>query len=363
MSVVRAAVFSGDGRVELRELPRPAPPPGGALLRVEAVGLCGTDLAQFHGELHLPGAKFPIVPGHEIVGRIAAIDPTAASQWGVAEGDRVAVDEVLRCGVCPGCRRFEPFCQSIAVYGITMGLDEAPGLWGGCAEYMALKPRTIVHRIDSTLPSEHLTLFEPLANAIHWLTVCVLAPGETVVVQGPGHQGLACMAAALVAGAGMVIATGTGHDATRLAAARKLGVHHTIDVDAEDALARVTEITGGRMADLVVDVADGATATIPLAVALVRSRGRIALAGFKHGRAVDGLVTDRLILKKVTMQGVGGATTQSMRAAIDLLATGRLSVGPLVGEVLTLDRLPEAIELLARRNPARDAVRVALRIA
>src|SRR5512139_1343148 len=65
MTRVRAAVFRGDGTVELRELPAPAPPAGGAVLAVEAVGLCGTDLAQFHGELHLPGARFPIVPGHE----------------------------------------------------------------------------------------------------------------------------------------------------------------------------------------------------------------------------------------------------------------------------------------------------------
>ncbi|HSQ00493.1 MAG TPA: zinc-binding dehydrogenase [Candidatus Dormibacteraeota bacterium] len=363
MTRVRAAVFRGDGTVELRELPAPAPPAGGAVLAVEAVGLCGTDLAQFHGELHLPGARFPIVPGHEVVGRISAIAADTAAAWGVREGDRVAVDEVLRCGRCAGCRRFEPACSAVGVYGITFGLDEAPGLWGGCAEAMVLKPGTIVHRIDGDVAAEELTLFEPLANAIHWLDVVGLRPGETVVVQGPGHIGLACVVAALAAGAATVIVTGTGRDAARLAAARALGAQHTVDVDAEDAVARVREITGGALADVVLDVADGATATIPLAVELARPRGRIALAGFKHGQAVSGLVSDRLILKKLTLQGVGGATSAAMRTAVALLAGRRAEVAALRGEILPFDRIPDAMALLARRVPGRDAVRVGLRIA
>lgn len=363
MKRVRAAVFRGDGTVELRELPAPEPPAGGAVLAVEAVGLCGTDLAQFHGERHLPGARFPVVPGHEVVGRIAAIDADAAAAWDVREGDRVALDEVLRCGRCAGCRRFEPTCAAVGIYGITFALDEAPGLWGGCAEMIALKPGTIVHRIDGDVPGEELTLFEPLANAIHWLEACGLRAGETVVVQGPGHMGLACVVAARAAGAGTVIVTGTGRDGARLAAARALGAEHTIDVEAEDPLARVREITGGALADLVLDVADGATATVPLAVDLARPRGRIALAGFKHGQPVAGLVTDRLILKKLTVQGVGGASGAAMRTAVALLAARRVAVAALRGEVLPLERIADAMQLLARRMPDRDAVRVSLRVA
>jgi threonine dehydrogenase-like Zn-dependent dehydrogenase len=363
MSTVRAAVFDGRGGVEIRTLPKPAVPPGGALLAVEAVGMCGSDVAQYHGKLGLPGESFPVVPGHEIVGRIEAIDPEAARRWGVVAGDRVVVDEILRCGECEPCRRFEPTCPHVGVYGITFGLDEAPGLWGGCAESMVLRPRSIVHRADPAIPLDELTLFEPLASALHWLEMGGFTAGDTVVVQGPGHQGLACMVAALAGGAGTVIATGTKDDGLRLDAARRLGVHHVIDVDAEDPVARVAAITGGRLADLVMDVAAGATATVPLAVALARPRGRIVLAGFKHGRAVDGLVTDRIVLKKLAVQGVGGFTTTSMRAALALLASRRLDLTPLVGEVLTLERVPEAIALLSRQVPGRDAVRVSLRIA
>lgn len=362
MTDVRAAVFSGDGRVELLRLPMPECPAGGALLRIEAVGLCGTDLAQFHGKLGMPGEKFPLVPGHEIVGRIAAVDPGVAARWGVGEGSRVAVDEVRRCGECDGCRRFEPTCQDIGIYGITFGLDEAPGLWGGCAEIMVLKPDTIVHRIESALPPEELTLFEPLASAIHWAEVVGVRAGDTVVVQGPGHQGLACVVAALAAGAGRVIVTGRHDDGLRLQAAISLGAQHVIDVDENEAVECVAAITSGRMADVVLDVAAGSASTVPLAVNLARPRGRIGLAGFKHGKAVEGLVSDRIVLKKLSIHGLGGSTFESMRAAVSLLGSGRIDVGPLRGEVLSLDDLPEAMQLLARAVPGRDAVRVSLRI-
>src|SRR3954467_14009182 len=94
----RAAVFLGDGTYEVREFAEPDPPPGGAVLQVEAVGLCGSDVAQYHGGVGVPGEKVPVGPGHERGGRIAKIPAEAAGTGGLAEGDRVCVDEVLRCG-------------------------------------------------------------------------------------------------------------------------------------------------------------------------------------------------------------------------------------------------------------------------
>ena len=98
MPTCRAAVFAGDGTYEVREFPIPEPPPGGAVLAVEAVGLCASDVAQLHGHKHVPGEVSPVVPGHEIVGRVHALDP--AADLGVRVGQRVAVDLVWRCGTC-----------------------------------------------------------------------------------------------------------------------------------------------------------------------------------------------------------------------------------------------------------------------
>lgn len=357
---VRAGVFTGDGKFEVREFAAPEPPPGGAVLRVEAVGLCGSDLAQMHGGVGVPGETFPVVPGHETVGCISAITKEAAAAWGLAEGDRVCVDEILRCGECAACRSGDPDCVAMHVYGYTLGVDEGSGLWGGYGEMMTLLPRTNLHRVPDSIPVAELTMFEPLANAVHWVQRAGIGLGDTVVVQGPGHQGLACLMAARAAGAAKVIVTGTSADRARFDTAMRLGADATIDVESEDPLARLGELTGGRMADVVMDIAAVATATIPLAVQLVRNRGTILLAGLKHFQPVEGLITDLIVFRQLTVVGGAGFTPGSMRAAVDLLASDRVDRSVLVGDIITLDSLDEGMALLARTLPGRDSVHVSL---
>ena len=360
MSTVRAGVFTGDGKWEVRELHAPEPPPGGAVLRVEAVGLCGSDLAQLQGPIGVPGEKFPVVPGHETVGRIEAITAEAGSAWRLAEGDRVCVDEILRCGECPACRTGDPDCSTMQVYGYTLGVDDGPGLWGGYGERMALLPRTNLHRVPDDIPAEELTMFEPLANAVHWVQRAGVKLGDTVVVQGPGHQGLACLVAARAAGAARVIVTGTGADAARFEAARALGADATVDVETEDPVARIGELTDGRMADVVMDIAAVATATIPLAVQLVRTRGTILLAGLKHFAPVE-LISDLIVFRQLTLVGGAGYTPASMSAAVDLWTSARADRSVLVGDVVTLDTLDEGMALLGRQLAGRDSVHVSLK--
>ena len=195
-ATVRAGVFPGDGSYEVREFAAPAPPPGGAVIAVEAVGLCGSDLSQLQGVVDIPGQSYPVVPGHEIVGRIVEITPEGQQAWGLAEGDRVCVDEIVRCGVCSACRGGEPMCPNMQLYGYTMGIDHGHGLWGGYGERMAVLPGTNLHKVPDTIPAEELTMFEPLANAVNWVQRADVQLGDVVVVQGPGHQGLACVMAA-----------------------------------------------------------------------------------------------------------------------------------------------------------------------
>ena len=185
----RAVVMPGDGTWELRELPVPDPPPGGAVLRVEAVGMCHSDIDHLHGIVHTPwGGAYPSIPGHEIVGRIDALAAGTGARWGVNEGQRVAVRESVPLP-----------CGGIRVYGHDFGVDERSGLFGGFADYMELLPETLVEPLPDDIPADELTVWEPLAIAVRWATA--VKPGDSVAILGPGHLGLASIVAARAAGA------------------------------------------------------------------------------------------------------------------------------------------------------------------
>jgi threonine dehydrogenase-like Zn-dependent dehydrogenase len=342
-----AAVFLGNDTYEVREFAVPDPPPGGAVLRVEAVGLCGSDVAQFHGVELVPGASvFPIVPGHETVGRVVKLAPDA--QLGVAEGDRVAVDEILSQA---------PF----RIYGYSDMTGEGNvGLWGGYGEYMEIFAGTKLHRMTDRLPAEQLTLFEPLANAVNWVERAEVREGDTVVIQGPGHQGLAVLEAVLARRPGRVIVTGTSADRLRLDTALAIGATDTVEVDVVDPVTFVADLTNGQMADVVMDVAS-AVQTVPLCIDLVRWNGRVLLAGLKHFAPIPGLVTDMLVMKSLTVVGGSGFTPTSMATAVAMLESGEVKSDLVLGEVFTLDGIEEAMGLLARSDPSRDAVRVGIR--
>jgi threonine dehydrogenase-like Zn-dependent dehydrogenase len=343
----RAGVFLGNEQHEIRELPVPDPPTGGAVLQVEAVGLCGSDVAQFAGIELVPGASaFPVVPGHETVGRVATLAPDA--ELGVAEGDRVAVNEIYS---------LEP----MRVYGYSDMTGEGRlGLWGGYGEYMEILPATQLLAMSDRLPAEEVTMFEPLANAVNWVSIVDVHEGDTVVVQGPGHQGLAVLEAVLARRPARVIVTGTSHDALRLEAAQTIGATDVVMVDVDDPRALVRDLTGGTGADVVFDVAT-ATETVPLALELVRRQGRVLLAGLKHFQEIPGLVSDQIVLGGLRVFGGSGFTPGSMAEAVALIEAGRVNTRAVVGEVFALDGIVEAMTLLARGHPDRDAVRVGIR--
>ena len=128
------------------------------------------------------GGAYPSIAGHEIVGRIDAISPEAAAEWGVDEGDRVAVRNLV---VTP---------DGFRIYGHDFSVDEGSGLYGGFAEHLELLPGSAVFRLRDDLPAEELTFFEPLSCAVTW--VHPVQKGDVVVIEGPGHMGMATIVAA-----------------------------------------------------------------------------------------------------------------------------------------------------------------------
>ncbi|MGF0313416.1 zinc-dependent alcohol dehydrogenase [Rhodococcus sp. IEGM1428] len=359
-ATAKAIVFTGDGRYEVRSFPMPTSPSSGAVLRVEAVGLCGSDAMQFHGDKHVPGEASPVVPGHEIVGVIHEITPEAQRNWGLNVGDRVCVDEVVPCGICLSCLSSSGVgaCVNLHLYGYTKGPDDDGGLWGGYGEYMRLLPNTHLMKAPDNLAPHELTVFEPLANAINWVEKVGVGLGDRVLVQGPGHQGLLCAVAALAAGASRVIVSGTSSDELRLESALALGAHAVVDIETEDLSERINEFTDGRGVSVVMDVTP-ATASVQSAVDVVQLGGRIALAGLKHFRPIPELMTDLITLKMLTVVGCGGATRHTMDSAVQLLADHPEIARSMSGIHIGMDDLELGMSIL-ERTADQDAVHVSL---
>lgn len=362
-STCRAVVQTGPRALELRELPLPERiGPEEALLRVDACGICGSDYEQYQGLM--PGLPFPLIPGHEPVGTIVEIGAEAARRWGVGEGERVAVETLLPCGFCRRCRagayRLCSARGGLSGYGY-LGLDTPPGLWGAYAEYLYLDPQTIVHPISKEIPPEIATLFNPLGAGIRWAQqVPGTRVGDTVVILGPGQRGLASVIAVREAGASCIIVAGLSSDERKLALAREFGAHHAIDIEREDLVRRVREITDGALADVVVDVTPYANEPVAQAVDLAQRGGTIVLAGLKGPRPVEGFFNDRVVAKELTIKGVFGVDFHAYRPAIRLIESGRYPFERMHTHTLPLEEAERALQILAREVPGEEAIHIAL---
>ena len=346
-----AAVLTKPRTFEYRDFDIPDIKPDEGLLRVEAAGLCGTDYEQFTG--HLEGTRWdirPVIPGHEILGHIDRVGREAARDWGVKEGDRVTVESSIPCGHCFQCQIGRTvLCKSNMGYGLRTTSDTPPHLWGGYATHMYLHPRARLHRVPSDVPTNVMSLFNPMSNAVRWaIERPKTGVGDTIVIEGPGQRGLLSVFAARLAGAGNIIVTGKREDRGRLEIAKRLGAHATIVVDDEDPVERVLELTGGQKADVVLDVAAVSTEPIVDAVDMVRAGGTIVLAGLKNQAPVSNLVTDKLIINEISMVGVLSSSWTSIETAIGIIGHNWRELEQLCTHTYSVGEAEKAIRVLGR---------------
>jgi threonine dehydrogenase-like Zn-dependent dehydrogenase len=341
-------------RLEPRELPVPDIDDDSALLRIEACGICGSDYEQFEGALRTP---MPVIPGHEPLGRIEKIGERAGRRWGVDVGDRVAVETMLSCRFCPPCLAGSyHLCRSRRIYSY-IPLAEPPGLWGAYAEFMYVAPNSIVHKVDPTLAPEIAVLFNPLGAGFRWaVEIPRTKPGDSVVILGPGQRGLASVIACREVGAGRIIVTGLAADAHKLALAREFGADVTIDVENEDARERIREATDGRGADVVVDVSSYATAPVAEALDYVAPGGTIVLAGVKGWKEIPKFISDKIVLKEISIRGAIGVTSSGYTSAIRLLESRRIPVEKMHTHDFALRDAELAIRTLAREIPGEESI-------
>ncbi len=354
----RAVVQTGPRQLELRELPIPDIDDDSALLRVEACGICGSDVEQYTGTIPV---RWPLIPGHEPLGIIERIGDRAAQRWGVNVGDRVAVEVLIPCGHCRACIEGSyHVCRGRGggMFGYAyVPLSHPPGLWGAYAEYMYLDPFSIVHKVRKDIPANIAVMFNPLGAGFRWaVEIPDTGPGDTVLILGPGQRGLASVIAAHAAGADQIIVTGLTRDARKLDIARELGADHTIDIEQEDARQRVAEITNGRGADVVVEVSAYAPEPVAEALHYVATGGRIVLAGVKGFKSVPEFVSDLVVVKEISIKGAFGVTSRSYRSAIRLIESGRVPLATMHTHDFALEDAERAIQTLAGERPGEASI-------
>lgn len=341
----RAAVLHGPGDVRIEEIQLPEIGPDDGLLEIEATGVCGTDIAAYHGVN--PYYELPCALGHEMVGRISELGDEAAMRWGVAVGDRIVVEEYLPCGTCRSCLAGAYQMCKVPRYG-GKSVDARPGLFGGYSDYLYLHPQAIVHRVGAGLDADLLQLYVPISNGLDWVSrIGQLPVGGTVVVVGPGPHGLACVVGAREAGASTIIVVGTERDARRLAVASALGADHVLTGVAQEVAEHVAEITDGELAHTVINAADS-SAALDTAVAVAGDRAVVVQAGLPKGSggSAEALV-DALNRRVLTIRGVRGRPSSAVAPALRLIESGRYPLEQLCTGQFTIDQTEQAMTAVA----------------
>jgi alcohol dehydrogenase len=345
----RALVLEAPRSLVPRDLPVPTAGADDGVLRIEACGLCGTDHEQYTGHIR---AGFPFVPGHEVIGVVEQLGANAADRWQVEIGDRVAVEVFLSCRVCDECvagRYRRCVDHGIAdMYGF-IDVAKPPGLWGGYATHLYLAPDAMLLPVPPSLDPMHATLFNPLGAGIRWgVTLPGTRPGDIVAVLGPGVRGLSACAAAKDAGAELVLVTGCGpRDAERLEVARRFGADITVDVAENDPARVLRDATGGRLADVVVDVTAKAPSALGQAVALACTGGTVVLAGTRGSDETPGFAPDHVVYKELQLIGALGVDATAYAAALGVLASGRWPFAELPRRWAGLDGVEDLVRTMA----------------
>jgi len=323
-----------------KEVPRPEIRAGEALVRVKAVGICGTDIPIFDGIRAVPPG---LIPGHEFAGVIVEVG-SGVQGWSV--GDRVAVGLVKGCGRCYYCRiGDEPMCENILELGIHVN--------GAYTEYTAV-PETCLHRLPDNLSFEEGAAIDPIASAYRGVRKIAVDVEDTVVIFGPGAIGLYALQTVKARGAHTIIVIGQSEDRPRLQAAKELGADHVFTTQDGDVAELVAQVTSGRMASAVIE-ATGSAAVAPTVLSCAAKGARVLLLGIFHAE----VALNPAIIVRRELQVVGSFcySWEDFEESLLLLARNKIGTRQVVTHVLPLEQLEQALQLLRERQ----AVKVILR--
>lgn len=337
-----AAILRDVDQLELDEVPTPVPGPGQALVQVRACGFCATDFKAIKGLRR--NVRFPLIPGHEPAGVVAAVGPGVSH---VREGDEVILQPSGYCGLCQSCRAGQThYCENAYTTGGDGPSDVRPGSF---AEYTLTGANTLFRK-PASLSWEAACQAEPISGA--WKGVVQysqVSVGDDVVVIGTGAIGMYCLMIAKAAGAGRLIAIDISPHVLDLA--RKLGATHTVNPRNGDAKAAVYDVLP-EGPDLVIESA-GPIEAVKLMVSLLRRGTRWNIFGItthEHFELDGGLMH----FLEARMDASFGTTPLAMQKAIRLMERGMINPEQVISHRFPLGQIKEAVEVMG--TPQRNKV-------
>ena len=358
----RAMVATAPGKMEMREYPLPEIGDEDGILKLELVGVCGSDPGIFKGKSARGERPYPIILGHEIVGRVYKMGQAAQKRHGVQEGDRVIIEYAFGCGKCRPCLEGRyTLCQNFYTYGSMISCAEPPHLFGAYADYLYIHPRAMLHKIGDEISNEVAVLIcAVLGNGIRWLhQIGGVGIGQAVAIVGPGQQGLAGVAVAKESGAGPIMVVGLDRDAPRLEMAKRFGADVVINADQEDPVEAVSRATGGAMANLVMDVT-GHPNGARTALSLAGLGATVILPGIYGAGVETPLPLDKMVFNEITLKGVFSHDYPAVEPAIKMAASGKYPLEDLVTHRLPLEEALHGIKLVAGEVPGENVMKVLL---
>ncbi len=328
---MRAVIIDAPASIRVGSVPDPTPRSNELLIRVEACGICGTDLHIIDGES--PLARYPVAPGHEFAGEVVALGRDVAQsnengETNITVGSRVAVDPNLYCGHCDFCRTgHENLCLYYSALGVTTN--------GGIAQYVAV-PLAAAYMLPDTISLREAALLEPISCAVHAMHILNPRSGDTFLIVGAGTMGLLLLQLALRGGASRVVMIDV--NTQRLACAEQLGATRTYG-DIQQALA--DEPLGF---NCVID-ATGVPAVIENAFMAVKRGGKFMVFGVASHEARISLSPFRIYNDEITIIG-SMAILFSFQAALDLLNGGVINTQAMLTAALPLQDFPRALDMV-----------------
>lgn len=324
---MKAIVINTPNDISIKVVSDPERKDNEVFIKVRGMGICGSDIAAYKGIN--PLVTYPRIIGHEIAGEVLEV-PRGETE--MMPGDRVVIEPCVYCGKCYPCiNQRTNCCENLAVRGVHID--------GGMSEF-CFHPRHLIHKVPADVSWKHLAMVEPLTISIHAVKRVRLAKGENLVVTGAGPIGILAAQYALVIGAVPIIVDPIDE---RLAFARLLGIPHGINPVKESAFERIKEITGGRMAEALVE-ASGSDAAIRSSIDCVAYSGRISLVGWPKGEV--SLMTAMFTKKELDVMGSRNSL-RDFPESIDLIAGNKIDVASLVTRTVSFEEVPTVVKEMA----------------